>query len=71
MINTRRLQRVLNEMAEWEQEIFEGEYSDMNWYKGKQARYAKEMQQGKKPVGLSQIFLFYSISRDRLSFLQH
>jgi len=59
VINTKRLQVVLNEMAGWEQEIFEGEYSDMNWYKGKQARYAKEIQQGKKPVGLSEILCLF------------
>ena len=70
MINTKRLQIVLNEMAGWEQEIFEGEYSDMNWYKGKQARYAKEIQQGKKPVGLSEILCLFSISPDHLPLLQ-
>jgi 5'-3' exoribonuclease 1 len=26
----------------WEQEMFEKEYADMNWYKGKQTRHMKE-----------------------------
>jgi 5'-3' exoribonuclease 1 len=37
-----RLQVILNEMAEWEREIFENEYADVNWYKGKQAKHVKE-----------------------------
>lgn len=37
-INTRRLQVVLDEMVSWEQEVFEKEYSDLNWFKGKHAR---------------------------------
>lgn len=47
-INTKRLQVVLDEMAQWEREIFEKEYADMNWYKGKQAKHVKEMEQGRK-----------------------
>ncbi|OBZ66144.1 5'-3' exoribonuclease 1 [Grifola frondosa] len=47
-INTKRLQVILDEMAEWEQEIFEKEYSDLNWYKGKQAKHVKEMEQARK-----------------------
>ncbi len=47
-INTKRLQSVLNEMAIWEKEIFEQEYADMNWYKGKQAKHVKEMEMGRK-----------------------
>jgi 5'-3' exoribonuclease 1 len=30
-INTRRLQVTLEEMARWEQEVFEKEYADVNW----------------------------------------
>ncbi|KAF8896029.1 exonuclease II [Infundibulicybe gibba] len=46
-INTKRLQMVLDEMAEWEQDIFQKEYADLNWYKGKQAKHMKEMELGK------------------------
>jgi 5'-3' exoribonuclease 1 len=35
-LSIRRLQVVLDEMGLWEKEIFEKEYADMNWYKGKQ-----------------------------------
>lgn len=31
-------------MAEWEKDIFEKEYADLNWYKGKQAKHVKEME---------------------------
>lgn len=48
MINVKRLQVILNEMAEWEQEVFEKEYADLNWYKGKQAKHVKEMEAGRK-----------------------
>lgn len=48
MINTKRLQVVLDEMALWEREIFEKEYADMNWYKGKQAKHVKEMEDARK-----------------------
>ncbi|KAG6832742.1 hypothetical protein H0H87_000591 [Tephrocybe sp. NHM501043] len=47
-INTKRLQLVLDEMAQWEQEIFEKEYADVNWYKGKQAKHVKEMELAQK-----------------------
>ncbi|KAJ7067517.1 exonuclease II, partial [Mycena amicta] len=48
VINTRRLQIVLDEMGEWEQEVFEKEYADLNWYKGKQAGVVKEMEVARK-----------------------
>ncbi|KAF8195285.1 XRN 5'-3' exonuclease N-terminus-domain-containing protein [Mycena galopus ATCC 62051] len=35
VISTRRLQVVLDEMAKWEEDVFEKEYADVNWYKGK------------------------------------
>jgi 5'-3' exoribonuclease 1 len=38
----------MNEMAIWEQEIFEKEYADINWYKGKQSKHVKEMEMGRK-----------------------
>ncbi|KAJ3505765.1 hypothetical protein NLJ89_g7245 [Agrocybe chaxingu] len=52
-INTQRLQLVLNEMAQWEQDVFEKEYADMNWYKGKQAKHVKELENGRKRAGLT------------------
>jgi len=51
-INTGRLQVVLDEMGQWEQEIFEKEYADMNWYKGKQMKHVKEMEMGRKRTKL-------------------
>ncbi|PPQ66718.1 hypothetical protein CVT24_008819 [Panaeolus cyanescens] len=47
-INTKRLQVVLDEMMLWEQEVFEKEYSDLNWYKGKQGKYNKEAEKGNR-----------------------
>ncbi|KAJ7767274.1 exonuclease II [Mycena metata] len=47
-INTTRLQIVLDEMALWEEEVFEKEYADLNWYKGKQGKHVKEMELGRK-----------------------
>lgn len=44
VINTGRLQLVLDEMELWEQEVFEREYADVNWFKGKQEKYVKEME---------------------------
>jgi 5'-3' exoribonuclease 1 len=52
----RRLQVVLDEMVSWEQEVFEKEYSDMNWFKGKQSKHVKELQNGKKQEGLGKFF---------------
>jgi 5'-3' exonuclease len=40
-LNTRRLQQVLDQMAIWEREVFEREYADANWYKGKQKKYVE------------------------------
>jgi 5'-3' exoribonuclease 1 len=39
-------------MAIWEREIFEKEYADMNWYKGKQAKHVKEMEVARKRAKL-------------------
>ncbi|KAL4264437.1 5'-3' exoribonuclease 1 [Pleurotus pulmonarius] len=47
-INTQRLQVVLDEMAQWEREVFEKEYADLNWYKGKQAKHVKDMEGARK-----------------------
>ncbi|KAG1834950.1 hypothetical protein DFJ58DRAFT_719318 [Suillus subalutaceus] len=38
VINTKRLQVVLNETTIWEREIFEKEYADSNWFKGKRSK---------------------------------
>ena len=54
VINTTRLQLVLDEMAHWEQEVFEKEYADINWYKGKQREHAKQLENGKKQNGLGE-----------------
>lgn len=35
-------------MGDWEREIFEKEYADLNWYKGKQAKHMKEIESAKK-----------------------
>ncbi|KAF8738458.1 hypothetical protein AX14_011448 [Amanita brunnescens Koide BX004] len=51
-INTKRLQSILDEMTIWEREIFEKEYADMNWYKGKQAKHVKEMEVARKRAKL-------------------
>ncbi|KAM5537240.1 hypothetical protein V8D89_009173 [Ganoderma adspersum] len=48
VINTKRLQVILDEMADWEKDVFEKEYADINWYKGKQAKHVKEMELGRK-----------------------
>lgn len=46
MINTQRLQLVLDEMAQWEQEVFEKEFADINWYKGKQSKHTNPLENG-------------------------
>ncbi|KAI6154652.1 exonuclease II [Pisolithus tinctorius] len=43
-INMKRLQRVLDEMGVWEREVFEKEYADLSWFKGKQRKHVKEME---------------------------
>ncbi|KAJ3572931.1 hypothetical protein NP233_g2767 [Leucocoprinus birnbaumii] len=48
VINVKRLQVVLDEMAQWEREVFEKEYADLNWFKGKQDKHVKEMEMGRK-----------------------
>jgi 5'-3' exonuclease len=45
-INTKRLPVIQDEMDYWEREIFDKEYADMNWYKGKQAKHVKETEMG-------------------------
>ena len=42
----------MNEMADWERDIFEKEFSDVNWYKGKQAKHVKQTKQSAQKSGL-------------------
>ena len=53
---------VLDEMGNWEQEVFEKEYADMNWYKGKQTKHVKEMEMGRKRSKLREQFFFFLFS---------
>jgi len=48
IIDTKRLQVILDDMVEWDKEVFEREHGDMNWFKGKQSRHIKELQRAKK-----------------------
>ncbi|KAI5988596.1 exonuclease II [Pisolithus albus] len=43
-INTKRLQRILDEMVAWERKVFEREYADQSWFKGKQRKHLKEIE---------------------------
>ena len=56
-LNTKRLQAILDEMAIWEREVFEKEYADSNWFKGKQAKHVNEMELARKraKLGLYQV----------------
>ncbi|KAF9001496.1 XRN 5'-3' exonuclease N-terminus-domain-containing protein [Cyathus striatus] len=47
-INVKRLQVILDEMAQWEQDVFQKEYADLSWYKGKQLKHVQDMEMGKK-----------------------
>ncbi|KAF7981258.1 hypothetical protein HWV62_34139 [Athelia sp. TMB] len=56
-INVKRLQSILDEMALWERDVFEKEFSDLSWYKGKQREKGgkgktKEVESAKKQEGL-------------------
>jgi 5'-3' exoribonuclease 1 len=48
VIDTKRLQVILDEMIEWEKEVFEKEYGDLNWLKGKQDKHLKDLEREKK-----------------------
>lgn len=50
-INTACLQVLLDRMQEWEQEIFQREYSDINWIKGKQSKYSQPVPSTNSSVG--------------------
>ena len=58
-ISTTRLQVVLDEMTQWEREVFEKEYSDLNWYKGKQAKHVEEIEKKKQQAGLGIVSFFF------------
>lgn len=47
-INTERLQRLLDEMTTWEQEVFEKEYDDRSWLRGKQSKHIQHMEASHK-----------------------
>ena len=42
-------------MADWEREIFEKEYADLNWYKGKQAKHVKQTKQSAQKSSLGKL----------------
>ena len=48
VIDTKRLQVILDEMIEWEKEVFEKEFGDLNWLKGKQDKHLKELERERK-----------------------
>jgi 5'-3' exoribonuclease 1 len=54
-------------MVDWDKEVFEKDYGDMNWFKGKQSRHIKEMQRSKKRhslvLTLSQREIFDKVQR--------
>jgi 5'-3' exonuclease len=64
VINLKRIQVVLGEMALWEQEIFQKEYADLNWYKGKQTKHLKEMELARKraQLGTNTYLIFFDNS---------
>lgn len=47
-INTKRLQRIMDEMTIWEREVFEKEYADLSWFKSKQSKHVKSMEAARK-----------------------
>jgi 5'-3' exoribonuclease 1 len=67
VIDTKRLQVILDEMVEWDKENFEREYGDMNWFKGKQSKHIKEMRRAQKRnslvLTLSQREIFDKVQR--------
>lgn len=69
VIDTTRLQLVLDEMKIWEAEIFEKEYADMNWYKGKQAKHVNEMEIARRRNKLGNFIQKSGMRRKKYSFL--
>lgn len=60
-INMKRLQVVLDEMRIWEREIFEKEYADASWFKGRQRKHGNEIEMAPKRTGLG-LLLFHACS---------
>jgi 5'-3' exoribonuclease 1 len=52
----KRLQVVLDEMRIWEREIFDKEYADANWFKGKQRKHGHEMEMARRRTDLGLLF---------------
>jgi 5'-3' exoribonuclease 1 len=54
-------------MVDWDKEVFEREYGDVNWFKGKQSKHIKELQRAKKRnslvLTLSQREIFDKVQR--------
>jgi 5'-3' exoribonuclease 1 len=48
VIDTKRLQVILDEMVEWDKEVFEKDYGDMNWFKGKQSKHLKALDHARR-----------------------
>lgn len=48
----KRLQVVLDKMRIWEREIFEKEYADASWFKGKQRKHGHEIEMPRRRTGL-------------------
>ncbi|KAH9972179.1 XRN 5'-3' exonuclease N-terminus-domain-containing protein [Lactifluus volemus] len=48
VIDTKRLQVILDEMVEWDKEVFEKDYGDMSWFKGKQSKHLKATELARK-----------------------
>lgn len=66
-IDTKRLQVILDEMVDWDKEIFEREYADMNWFEGKQSKHIRQLHRAKKRnslvLTLSQREIFDKVQR--------
>lgn len=60
----KRLQVVLAEMRIWEREIFEKEYADANWFKGKQRKHGREIEMARRRTGLGSLLLRACSTRD-------
>lgn len=58
-------------MAEWEREVFEKEYADLNWYKGKQSKHLKEIESAKKRQKLGECCLSLPKSHADQVYRQH
>jgi len=70
VIDTKRLQVILDQMAEWEQEIFEREFSDLNWINGKQSKHTKKIDKTQNKGGIGAfMYLFIFLLIDRLFIL--